>query len=61
MKKSNVLDLLRDQPEELDLERLIVRLWVRRKTEHGLVRADADEEMPYEQVDREIFEWLMSE
>ncbi len=53
MKKSDVLELLKDMPEELDAEKLIYTLYVRRKVELGLAALDAGEETPDEEVAEE--------
>lgn len=58
MIKSDVLDLLCDQPEDVNLERLISMLWQRRNVACGLANSKRVEDIPYEQVQREIFEWL---
>ena len=48
MKKSEVLELLRDQPDEIDLDKFIYTLWVRQKIERALVEAEDDEGVPHE-------------
>jgi len=48
VKKSEVLELLRDQPDEIDLDKFIYTLWVRQKIERALVEAEDDEGVPHE-------------
>lgn len=43
MKKSDVIALLRDQPEALDIDKLIYMLFVRRQIEIGLAQADGSD------------------
>ena len=57
MKKSEVLDLLRDMPEELDIERLIYLLYVRRKIELAVAAADAGEVISHEELVQQSEEW----
>ena len=58
MKKSEILDLLRDQPEDLDLDKFIYTLWVRRKIERALEKAEKDEGISHEDFVRESDAWL---
>ncbi len=58
MKKREVLELLRDQPEDLDIDRFIYTLWFRRKLQRALAEADADEGTPHEEFVRLSDEWL---
>ena len=57
MTKSQVLKILRAQPEELDVDRLIYTLYVRRKIEQGIADADAGRVVSLEEIDRMIDEW----
>jgi hypothetical protein len=56
--KSDVLELLRDQPEDLDIDKFIYTLWVRRKIERALAQAETDEGMSHEESARESDKWL---
>jgi hypothetical protein len=58
MKKSEVLEILRDQPEELDIDKLIYTLWFRRKLELAIAQADAEEGMAHEEFVQLSDEWL---
>ncbi|MGH2586019.1 MAG: hypothetical protein ACRDJE_13990 [Dehalococcoidia bacterium] len=58
MKKSDVLELLRDEPEELDIDKFIYTLWVRRKIERALAEADEDEGISHEEFVRQSDKWL---
>jgi hypothetical protein len=58
VKKSDVLELLRDEPEELDIDKFIYTLWFRRKIDLALREADETEGIPHEEVMRELDEWL---
>ena len=53
MRKSDVLDPLRDMPEELDIEKLNSMLYVRRKIELGRAAADAGETISHEELVRQ--------
>ena len=61
MKKSEILELLQDQPEDLDIDKVIYTLWFRRKIDAALREADEDEGIPHEEVMREFDEWLTSD
>jgi hypothetical protein len=58
MKKRDVLELLQEMPEDLDIEKLIYTLYVRRKIELALAEAEHDEGMPHEEFVRQSDEWL---
>ncbi len=61
MKKSDILELMRELPEDLDdnaVDRFIYTLWVRRKIEHALAEADREEGMPHDEFVRVSDEWL---
>ena len=58
MKKSDVLEILRDHPEELDLDKFVYTLYFRQKMELALVDADAGREISQEEFERLTDEWL---
>ena len=58
VKKRDVLELLRDQPEDLDIDKFIYTLWVRRKIERALAEAQNDEGMSHKEFVRESDAWL---
>jgi hypothetical protein len=60
MRKSDVLDLLRDQPEELDIDRFLYTLHMRRQIELGLAAADAVEEYSPEKFEKLSVEWTVA-
>lgn len=55
MKKSDVLEMMRDLPEEMDIDQFIYSLWLWRKVERAL--ADEGEDIPHEEVVRESMSW----
>ena len=57
MKKRDILELIRDEPEDLDVDRFIYTLYVRRKIEQGLADADAGREVSLEEIDQMIDAW----
>jgi hypothetical protein len=57
MKKCDILELLRDEPEELDLDRLIYAVWFRGRIERALLEADEDEGIPHDELVRESAAW----
>jgi hypothetical protein len=59
VKKREILELLQDQPEDIDLEKFIYTLWLRRKVEVALASPE-DDDIPHEEVERMIDEWLAS-
>jgi len=59
MKKSDVLELLQHEPEDLDVDKFIYTLWVRRKIERALASPE-EEDIPHEEVEGMIDEWLAS-
>jgi len=58
MKKSEILDLLRDEPEELDVDKFIYTLYVRRQIERGIAAADAGDEVSQEEFEQLSEKWL---
>ena len=60
MKKSDIMEILRDMPEELDIDKLIYTLYVRRKIELAEADAEAGREISHEEFERLSDEWLRS-
>lgn len=58
MKKSDVFDLLRDMPEELDSEDLIYRIYLKEKLERAEAAAAAGDVVPHAEVEKMIDEWF---
>ncbi len=58
MKKSEILELLRDEPEELDVDKFIYTLYLRRKLELALADAEAGRELSLEEFERLTDEWF---
>ena len=58
MKKSTIIELLSDQPEEVDIDRFLYTLWFRQKIDHALREANEDEGISHEEVMQEFNEWL---
>lgn len=58
MKKTELLELLRDEPEDLDIDRFLYTLYFRRKMELALADADAGREISQEEFERLTDEWL---
>jgi hypothetical protein len=58
MKKQDVLDLLCEQPEDLDIDKFIYTLWFRRKLERAIAQADVEDGMPHEEFVRTSDAWL---
>ena len=57
MNKSQILELMRDLPEDLDVDQFIYTLWFRRKIERALAEADEDEGIPHGEFVRLSDEW----
>ena len=57
MKKSEMLEMLRDMPEDLDLAALIYTLYVRRKIELAVAAADAGETISHDELVQQSEEW----
>ena len=57
VKKTEVLDLLNAEPEDLDIDKFIYTLWFRSKLERALAEADAGCEVSLEEIDQMIDEW----
>ena len=57
MNKSQILEMMRDLPEDLDVDHFIYTLWFRRKIERALAEADADEGIPHDDLVRQSNEW----
>ena len=60
MKKSDIMEILRDMPEELDIDKLIYTLYVRRKIELAEADVEAGREISHEEFERLSDEWLRS-
>jgi hypothetical protein len=58
MEKSKVLELLCDEPDELDIDEFIYKLWFRYMIDLALAEAEADDGMPHEEFVRLSDEWL---
>ena len=58
MKKSDVIEMMRDMPDEIDIQKLICALYVRRKVEITDSDADAGREISHEEFERLTEEWL---
>jgi predicted RNA-binding protein YlqC (UPF0109 family) len=58
VKKSEIVELLRDLPEEIDVEKLIYTLYVRRQIEIGLADADAGRFITHQEFEKLSEEWL---
>lgn len=57
VKKSKLLELIRDLPEECDADRFVYDLWFRLKVDRALKEVDEDEGIPHEELVRESREW----
>ena len=58
MKKEEILELLRDMPEDIDADDLIYRLYLKQKLETGEAAAEAGDVLPHEAVVKRSREWL---
>ncbi len=59
MRKRDVLEALRHQPEEFDLDKSIYTLYFRQKMSVALADADAGREISQEEFERLTDEWLV--
>jgi predicted transcriptional regulator len=57
MKKGEVIELMRDMPEEIDTVELIHRLYLKSKIEASMSAAEAGDVITQEELDREFDEW----
>ena len=58
MKKSEVLELLREMPDDIDADDLIYRLYLKQKLEAAEAAAEAGDVIPHADVVRRSDEWL---
>jgi hypothetical protein len=58
MKKKEVLELLREMPDELDADDLIYRLYLKQKLEIGEAAAANGDIIEHDEVVRRSDEWL---
>lgn len=58
VKKSDILELLRDMPEEIDADELIYRVYLRQKVEAAEAAVEAGQVLSHEEVVRRSEEWL---
>jgi predicted transcriptional regulator len=57
LKKSDVFDLLRDMPDDLDPEELIWRLYLKEKIERAEAAVAAGDVVSHAEVEKMIDEW----
>ena len=60
MKKSELLGLLRDQPDDLDVERLLYTLYLRHRAELGLAAAATNQEYSPEKFAELSRQWTVA-
>lgn len=53
-----MLEILRDMPEELDIERLMYTLYVRQKIERAISDKNAGRVYTQEEVERRVESWF---
>jgi hypothetical protein len=58
VKKHDVLDLLQEMPEEVDVDDLIHRLYLKQKLEAAEDAAEAGDLIPHDEAVRRSGEWL---
>ena len=58
MKKNDILELLRDMPEDIDAEELIYRVYLRQKLEASDAAVEVGNVLSHEEVVRRSEEWL---
>jgi hypothetical protein len=58
VKKSDVLELLRDMPEDIDVDKLLYTLYVRRKIEIAEADAEGGRDVSQEEFERITDGWL---
>jgi hypothetical protein len=58
MKKNDILELLRDMPEEIDADELMYRLYLRQKLEASEAAVEDGNVLSHEEVVRRSEEWL---
>ena len=58
MKKNDVLELLREMPDEIDADELMYRLYLKQKLESAEAAAAAGDIMPHDEVVRQSDAWL---
>jgi hypothetical protein len=58
VKKNDVIALLHEMPEDIDVDDLIYRLYLKQKIEAAEVAAEAGDLMPHDEAVRRSDEWL---
>ena len=58
VKKNDILELLRDMPEDIDAEELIYRVYLRQKLEASEAAVEVGNVLSHEEVVRRSEEWL---
>ena len=58
VKKSELLEMIRELPDDVDIDKLIYTLYVRRQIEIGLADADAGRVISHEEFEKLSEEWL---
>ena len=57
MRKEEVLDILEKMPDEVDVDKLIYTLYLKRKLELAEADITAGRVIPHEEVEREMEAW----
>ena len=58
MKKNDVIELLREMPEDINADELIYRLYLKQKLETAEAAAEAGDIIPHDEVVRQSDSWL---
>lgn len=58
MKKNDILEMMREMPEEIDADELLYRVYLRQKLEASEAAVAAGQVLSHEEVVRRSEEWL---
>jgi predicted transcriptional regulator len=58
MRKQDVLDIVREMPDEVDVDELHYRLYLFQKVREGEAAFEAGESIPQKEVERQTESWL---
>ncbi len=57
MKKENVIEAMKEFPQDFDLEQLLEKLVFMEKVEKGLIQIEQGDTIPHEKVEEIIRQW----
>jgi len=57
MKKEDVIEAMKELPQDFELEKLLEKLVFMEKVEKGLIQLEQDKTVPHDQVKKIVKQW----